>query len=178
MGNSRSKLLLLLLLMIGCLERSSDANLLKPLASAYSNGFPGEPIQPQYLVFADPLTASILKNLARSRLYQMAPAETGILCPSNPAPGRHGYMLRLRVDAVMGDSAIVAAEQMCAGSHGVISTGVHYLVRKRRGKWEIDRPLDGWSTVLASIASRLTNVAADKHFWIARCARIVRCACS
>ena len=23
-----------------------------------------------------------------------------------------------------------------------------------------------------------TNVAADKHFWIARCARIVRCACS
>jgi hypothetical protein len=24
----------------------------------------------------------------------------------------------------------------------------------------------------------VTNVAADKHFWTARCARIVRCACS
>ncbi len=64
----------------------------------------------------------------------------------------------------MGDSAIVAAEQMCAAKHGVISTGVHYLLRKRLGKWEIDRPLDGWTTVLAIGPSRLTNVAADKHF--------------
>ena len=28
------------------------------------------------------------------------------------------------------------------------------------------------------VPRRLTNVAADKHFWIARYARIVRCACS
>jgi hypothetical protein len=29
-----------------------------------------------------------------------------------------------------------------------------------------------------TVAHCLTNVAADKHFWIARFARIVRCACS
>ena len=163
MENSRARLLFLLLPMIGCLQRSSDANLLRPLASAYSNGFSDEPIQPQYLVFADPITASVLKNLARNRSYQIAPAGTGLLCPSNPAPGRHGYLLRLRVDAVMGDSAIVAAEQRCAAIHGVISTGVHYLLRKRLGKWAIDRPLDGWSTVLGMASGRLTNVADDKH---------------
>jgi hypothetical protein len=164
MVSSGAKLLLLLLPTIGCLQRSSDANLLKPLASVYSKGFPDEPIQPEYLIFADPLTAAVLKNLARNRAYQIAPAGTGVLCPSNPAPGRHGYLLRLRVDAVMGDSAIVAVEQMCTDSHRAISTGVHYLLRKRLGKWEIDRPLDGWRTILGMAPGRLTNVAADKHF--------------
>ena len=164
MANNKSKLVLLLLLPFACLQRSADANLLRPLASVYSKGFADEPIQPQYLVFADPLTASVLKNLARSRAYQIAPAGSGVLCPSNPAPGMHGYLLRLRVDAVMGDSAIVAAEQMCAAPHGVISTGVHYLLRKKLGKWRIDRPLHGWTTVLGLEPGRLTNVAAGKHF--------------
>ena len=33
-------------------------------------------------------------------------------------------------------------------------------------------------TLIFIVPRRLTNVAADKHFWIARFARIVRCACS
>ena len=116
---------LLLIPVISCHQRPSEANLLESLASAYPSGFANDSIQPQYLRLADPLTASILKNLARNSSYQIAPEGSPLFCPSNPAPGRHGYMIRLRVDAVMGDSALVAAEQMCAEAHGLISTGIH-----------------------------------------------------
>ena len=131
--------------MIGCQHRSSEANLLRPLASVYSTGFPDDSIQPQYLAFADPLTASILKNLVRNGPYRIAPPGP-LFCPSNPAAGNHGYQLRLLVRNVMGDSAIVAAEQMCATGYGIISTGVNYLVHKKRRKWEIVRPISGWIT--------------------------------
>jgi hypothetical protein len=153
MWNGRSKFLLLLLPMIGCQHRSSEANLLRPLASAYSNGFPDDSVQPQYLAFADPLTASILKHLVRNGLYRMAPPGAPLFCPSNPAPGNHGYLLRLSVRNVMGDSAIVAAEQMCATTYGIISTGVNYLVRKKAGKWEIDKPISGWTTPPSGMVS-------------------------
>lgn len=145
----RGKLILLLIPVISCHERSSEANLLRPLASAYPSAFATDSIQPQYLRFADPLTASILRNLARNPSYQIAPAGAPLFCPTNPAPGRHGYLIRLRVDAVMGDSAIVAAEQMCSEVQGLISTGIHYLVRKLHGRWELVRPLSGWTSPLA-----------------------------
>jgi hypothetical protein len=149
MGNVRSGLLFLLLPMIGCLHRSSEANLLRPLASVYSNGFPDDSVQPQYLRFADPLTASILKNLVRNGRYRLASPEAPLFCPSNPTPGNHGYLLRLLVRNVMGDSAIVAVEQMCATTYGIISTGVNYLVRKKGRKWELDKPISGWTNTMA-----------------------------
>lgn len=146
----RSRVLLLFLLpMIGCLHRPREAALLTPLASVYANGFPDDSIQPQYLLFADPLTASILRNLVRSGSYQLAPAGSGLFCPGNPAPGKHGYQLRLRVVTVMGDSAIVSTEEICAaGPYQTISKGVLYLLRKRNGKWTIEKPLSGSYTIL------------------------------
>jgi hypothetical protein len=53
----------------------------------------------------------------------------------------------------MGDSAIVAAEQMCAMTYGVISTGVNYLLRKKAGKWKLDRPISGWTSPLLGMVS-------------------------
>ena len=153
LANMERHLLLLLLPMIGCLHRSSEANLLRPLASVYSNGFPDDSVQPQYLAFADPLTASILKNLVRNGRYQIAPKGAPLFCPSEPASGNHGYLLRLIVRNMMGDSAIVAAEQMCAMTYGTISTGVNYLLRKKAGKWKLDRPISGWTSPLLGMMS-------------------------
>jgi hypothetical protein len=149
LANMERHLLLLLLPIIGCQHRSSEANLLTPLASAYSNGFPDDSVQPQYLAFADPLTASILKHLVRNGPYRLAPSGAPLFCPSDPAAGNHGYLLRLSVRNVMGDSAIVAAEQMCAMPYGTISTGVNYLLRKKGRKWEIDKPISGWTNTMA-----------------------------
>ena len=154
MGNARSRLLLLLLPVISCLHQSSEANLLRPLASVYANGFPDDSVQPQYLAFADPLTASILKNLVRNGQYQIAPKGAPLFCPSIRAPGNHGYMLGLRVLQVMGDSALVEAEQMCAMMYGVVSTSVNYLLRKKAGKWKIDRPISGGTTVSGMVSAR------------------------
>ena len=154
MGNAKSRLFLLLLPMIGCLHRSSEANLLRPLASVYSNGFPDDSVQPQYLAFADPLTASILKNLVRTGRYRLAPPGAALFCPSIRAPGNHGYMLGLRVREVMGDSALVAAEQMCATTYGIISTSVNYLLRKKAGRWKIDRPISGGTTISGMVSAR------------------------
>ena len=153
MGNAKSRLFLLLLPMIGCQRRSSEANLLRPLASAYSHGFSFEPVQPQYLAFADPLTESILKHLVRNGRYRLAPPGTPLFCPSDPAPGNHGYLLRLSVRNVMGDSAIVAAEQMCGTTYGMISTSVNYLLRKKAGRWQMDRPISGGTTISGGMVS-------------------------
>jgi hypothetical protein len=146
-------LLLLLLPIVGCLRKSSEADLLRPLASAYSNGFSFEPVQPQYLAFADPLTESILKDLVRNGRYQIAPKGAPLFCPADPARGNHGYMLGLRVREVMGDSALVAAEQMCATTYGVISTSVNYLLRKKAGRWQMDRPISGGTTISGGMVS-------------------------
>jgi hypothetical protein len=153
MRNGRSRLLLLLLPMIGCQHRSSEANLLRPLASVYSNGFPDDSVQPQYLAFADPLTESILKHLVRNGRYQIAPRGAPLFCPADPAPGNHGYLLRLSVRNVMGDSAIVAAEQMCGTTYGMISTSVNYLLRKKAGRWQMDRPISGGTTISGGMVS-------------------------
>ncbi|MDP9277962.1 MAG: hypothetical protein M3P00_00940 [Gemmatimonadota bacterium] len=56
-------------------------------------------------------------------------------------------MLALRVREVMGDSALVAVEQMCATTYGIISTGVNYLLRKKGRKWEVVQPISGWTSV-------------------------------
>jgi hypothetical protein len=151
LANMERHLLLLLLPTIGCLHRSSEASLLRPLASVYSNGFPYDSVQPQYLAFADPLTASILKNLVRNGRYQIAPKGAPVFCPADPARGNHGYMLALRVRQVMGDSALVAAEQMCATNYGIISTSVNYLLRKRGRRWEVVQPISGGTTVPSGV---------------------------
>jgi len=157
LANMERHLLLLLLPMIGCQHRSSEANLLRPLASAYSNGFPDDSVQPQYLAFADPLTESILKHLVRNGRYQIAPKGAPLFCPADPAPGNHGYMLALRVRQVMGDSAIVAAEQMCGTTYGMISTSVNYLLRKKAGRWQMDRPISGGTTISGMMSARILS---------------------
>jgi hypothetical protein len=48
---------------------------------------------------------------------------------------------------MMGDSAIATVERMCAAEGGMISTGVDYLLVRRSGKWKMEKPLNGFSTI-------------------------------
>ncbi|HMI43298.1 MAG TPA: hypothetical protein VK516_06715, partial [Gemmatimonadaceae bacterium] len=63
-------------------------------------------------------------NVLHFELVEDVPSLTNDGRPKRwePASGNHGYLLRLIVRNMMGDSAIVAAEQMCAMTYGVIST--------------------------------------------------------
>src|SRR4051812_26902502 len=110
--------------LIGCIHRSPEERIL----AAFS-GFRGEwpfaelnvfqdcnqsgfctDIQyhtekpPEYLSFRDDLSASIFRDLARSGKYQIVGAGQALFCPGLPIDGRHGYVLGVKVDTVMGDS--------------------------------------------------------------------------
>jgi hypothetical protein len=163
MRMARSTLTLLLLTLTACRHRSPDFALLAPLAAEVANGFSDQAVQPQYLIFADPLTAAVLKDVERNGRYRIAPSGASLLCPENPAEGTHGYEITVSVDMRMGDSAITSIRGICIGSHQTLSMGERILVRKS-GKWAIERVLNGWTAVLGMTEpDRLTNVATDKH---------------
>jgi hypothetical protein len=144
---TESKFLVLLVTLAGCLHRSPDAAVLAPIASQLAHGFRDEAVQPQYLIFADPLTESVFKSLTKGTRYRIAPAGSPIVCPSNRPEGLHGYLLRVRVDSLMGDSAIASMVRTCLQANRSIDRGEHILLTRRSGKWAIDKVIDGWTAV-------------------------------
>ena len=142
-----SKASLLLLTLGGCLHASTDAAVLAPLASEMTRGFPDQGDQPKYLIFGDQLTATVFKNLKRDRRYRIVSTDTRLVCPSKAAEGIQGYVLRVRVDKLMSDSAVATMERICSVSHQTISTGEHILLVRRGGKWKIDKVIDGFTMV-------------------------------
>jgi hypothetical protein len=165
MRMARPTLAVLLLTLTACRHRSPDLAVLAPLAAEVANGFSDQAQQPQYLIFADPLTASVLKNVERNSRYRIAPDGTPLLCPENRAEGAHGYEIHLTVDTLMGDRAITSIQGICIGRHQTLSTSETILVVRKSRKWAIDKVLSFSTGVLGMIApGRLTNVAADKHF--------------
>lgn len=140
------KFCLLAIAITGCLHRSPHSTVLAPLSSAYSEGFANESKQPEYLSFLDRLTKSVFKRLEQSGAYRIAPPGTNLLCPFNPAEGQHGYQLRVRVVMLAGDSAVGALEQACQDRSQAEWSAVSYLLRRRDGKWEIEKVLGGQMT--------------------------------
>lgn len=57
------------------------------------------------------------------------------------------YLLRVRVDKLMSDSALATMERISGGSRGTIVTGEHILLVRRAGKWKIDKIIDGFAMV-------------------------------
>jgi hypothetical protein len=155
-----------ILVATGCVHRQPNVSVLTPLPAFFENSFSEDSFQPRYLGFEDELTEAVFKNLARSGRYQIAPSGARLLCPTNPAAGRHGYLLQAQVDTVMGDSALVTLRRNCVRPYQTIEQSEFMLLRLRRGKWQLDRVISGGIGVLAAIPRRrrLTNVAADKHF--------------
>jgi hypothetical protein len=143
------KKLLLLLTLVGCLRSSRDAAVLAPLGSQLENGFFDPGTQPLYLLFADPLTAGVFKNLKPGGRYRIAPKDARLVCPSSAAGGMQGYLLRVRVDKLWGDSALATNERMCgvSGQGQIISTGEHILLVRVQGKWKVDQVISGFTLV-------------------------------
>jgi hypothetical protein len=149
---------------IGCVHRDPNASVLSPLGQSVGYGVLGDSIEPQYIGFSDELTESVFKNLARGGHYKIAPRGIPLLCPSNPSPGQHGYVLWAHVNTLMGDSALVTMSWSCSRPNQSMNQTVDYLLRRRDGKWQIERAIGGGIGVLGiAPRRRLTNVAADER---------------
>lgn len=173
---TRSKLSLLLLALSGCLHRSPDAAVLAPLVAYLTQGPPSifqdcsvaggyctdmvavmprhtdQSNQPEYIVFADQLTATVFESLKRDAHYRITPIGTRLICPSNPPPSPHCYSLGARVIKLMGDSAIATVERtyrrLNSGPGEVVIGGTivvedNFLLVRRGGKWRVEKHLDG-----------------------------------
>ena len=141
---------------VGCFHYPDEAMLLA-LGHQPEDYFFENP-QPKYLGFDDERSAFVLAALTRSGRYQLAPEETSLICPGVAANGMHGYMLRVGVDTVMGDSAVVTLYHMCTRDPQRCSSGAtscvtpysgtavsttSYLLRRKYGQWTVVKPLNG-----------------------------------
>lgn len=142
--------------LLGCFHYPDEAMLLA-LSNQPDDYFFQNP-QPKYLGFADERSAFILAPLINGGRYQAAAEETSLLCPGVAANGMHGYMLRVGIDTVMGDSGIVTLYQTCTrdpqrcpdGSAscfnmggGTVVTFTRYLLKREDGRWTVVKPLSG-----------------------------------
>jgi hypothetical protein len=153
---------LVLIALVACHHRPPEADVLAPIGLEFARGTYDEGNQPLYLLVGDPLTTSVLRDVAWSGRYRIAPKGAPLFCPSTPAQGLPGYQLSLTLDTLMGDSAVASVRRFCSKGDRVISTGEHILLVRRGGKWEIGRVINGWESMLGmTLRRRLTNVAAD-----------------
>jgi hypothetical protein len=149
---TRSKASLLLLALTGCLHTSPDAAVLAPLVAELTQGPPDQSNQPEYITFADKLTATVFESLKRNAHYRVTPMGTRLVCPSNPAPVPHCYSLGARVIKLTGDSAIATIQRtyqrLNSGPSQVVLGGTivyedNFLLVRRSGKWRVEKRLDG-----------------------------------
>ncbi len=108
---TRSKASLLLFALTGCLHSSPDAAVLAPLVPYFTEEHNNQSNQPEYIVFADQLTATVFESLKRNAHYRITPMGTRPICPSNPPLAPICYSLGARVFMLMGDSAIATIER-------------------------------------------------------------------
>jgi len=152
---------LLLFIVIGCLRSSRDEAVLAPLGSQLEGGFADEGDQPVYVVFADPLTAGVFRNLGRvGGRYRVAPKDARLFCPSLDAKGMQGYQLRVSVASITGDSAFATIQKICAVQRSdtiqakeggipfstigqLISISENVLLMRVNGKWSFERVISG-----------------------------------
>ena len=145
---TRSLRALLSFMLAGCIHNSPpDAADLAPLAAYISHEASDQNNEPLVLTFADQFTATVFRSLGRDARYRIDPHPTRLVCPLHATEVPRGYLLRARLDQVMGDSAIVTTERMCGASGGTITIGERYLLVRRTGKWRVETIISGFSTV-------------------------------
>jgi hypothetical protein len=140
----------------GCIHRSPRERILAAFSSETTDpGVFGEPA-PQYVGFADPVSARVLGDMMRSGKYRLAPQDRPLLCPGVAEPGNHGYVFGVSVRAVKGDTAFATlagdclqfvpkcrSGEVCASMGGAVRHSVDYLLARNNGKWRIVKPLVG-----------------------------------
>ena len=141
---TRLKASLLLFILTGCVHRSPDAAVLAPVVAYLIQQPVDQSHQPEYLVFGDELTASVLESLRHDSRYRVLPSRKPFACPSNRAECPRPYQLSLEVNQRMGDSAIATIRRIVSdgGGHATAFTEMFLLVRQDR-KWRIERALGG-----------------------------------
>ena len=149
---------------MGCIHRDPELSVLSPLGQSVGYGVLGDTAHFEYIGFSDDLTQSVFERLARSGLYKISLRGTPLLCPSNPSPGKHGYVLWSHVDKLMGDSAMATMSWSCQRPYQSVEQTNVYMLKRRNGRWQIDRGLGGSIGVLGiGPQRRLTIVAADER---------------
>lgn len=143
---TRSWPTLILFTLTGCIH-TPDAADLAPLAAYMTDVASDQRNQPLVLIFADQFTATVFRSLRRDARYRIDPDVTRLVCPSKEAEVSQGYLLRARVNKVMGDSAIVTTERMCGVPGGAITFGMNYLLVRQSGKWRVKTIISGFTTL-------------------------------
>ena len=153
-------LIVILAITIGCYFYPNQA-LLMALADEPGQTFFSNP-QPRYLGFSDDRTEFVLKKAFSDGGFEIAPDGSALICPGIPANGMHGYILRLDVDSVMGDSAIATLVKTCVSDPGrcpsgsdsciTLNSGVsvmttNFLLVRRAGKWTLAKPVSGGAVI-------------------------------
>src|ERR1700730_3266340 len=139
MRMTRSKASLLLLTLTGCFHSSPDAAVLAPLVALFKQQPFDQGNQPEYLVFADELTASVFKSLRRDSRYRILPTGNPFVCPSDGTQCPQPHELSVQVREMMGDSAVATMDRTYSSGRGLIRTGENILLVRRNGKWKVER---------------------------------------
>jgi hypothetical protein len=142
MTNSRASLLLLTL--AGCVHQAPDEAVLAPLVAQFTQEPFDESNQPEYLIFADEITANVFKSLRRDSRYRILPSGKPFTCPSDASPCPQPHELSVHVRTVMGDSAIATIERTYykgAQPARPVRASEQILLVRRKGKWKIEKVL-------------------------------------
>jgi hypothetical protein len=86
MRMNRSTVSLLLSTLTACFHSSPDVAVLAPLVAQLREEPFDQSNQPEYLVFADELTATVFQSLRRDPRYRIVARGKLFVCPSDTAP--------------------------------------------------------------------------------------------
>ena len=145
---ARSKASLLFFALASCFHSSPDAAVLAPLVAHFTQEPFDQSSQPEYLVFADELTASVFKSLRRDSRYRILPTGKPFVCPSDGAPCPQPHELSVHVTEMMGDSAIATINRTYYKGARLVRAGENILLVRRNRKWKIERILNGFENIL------------------------------
>jgi hypothetical protein len=135
---------LLLFTLTGCVHRSSDAAVLAPVVAYLIQQPVEQSHQPEYLVFGDELTASVLESLRHDSRYRILPTGKPFVCPPDRPECPRPYELSVGVNQRMGDSAIATIRRIVSDSgRGANAFTEMFLVIRQGRKWKIEKVLGG-----------------------------------
>ena len=140
---TRSQASLLLLTLSGCFHSSPDAAMLAPLGPFLAQEPVDQSEQPQYVVFADELTANVFKSLKRDSRYRILPTGKPRECPADGTKCPHPYQLGVQVNMRMGDSAIAIIRRIYSEGGRATAFDEMFLLVRRDRTWKIGRVLGG-----------------------------------
>lgn len=141
---TRLKASLLLFTLTGCVHRSPDAALLAPVVAYLIQQPVDQSHQPEYLVFGDELTASVLESLRHDSRYRVLPTGKPFVCPSDRAECPHPYQLSVGVNQRKGDSAIATIRRIVSDrGRGATAFTEMFLLARQGRKWKIEKVLGG-----------------------------------